>query len=56
MKTGTGVSSATTFLKQREEDWQQMLAQANLPHQKLKKIKSSLSYKINKEIDRKYKY
>ena len=25
-KTGTDVSSATIFLKQKEEDWQQMLA------------------------------
>ena len=26
-KTGTDVSSGTIFLKQKEEDWQQMLAQ-----------------------------
>ena len=35
--TGTGISSATIFLKQKEEHWQQMLAQGHLLYQQQKK-------------------
>ena len=34
MKTGTDDSSGTIFLKQKEEDWQQMLAQGQSSSQK----------------------
>ena len=35
-KTGTDVSSATIFLKQKEKDWQQMLAQGQSSSQEKK--------------------
>ena len=46
-KTGTDVSSAIIFLTQKEEDWQEMLAQANLPHKKERKKESYKAQIIN---------
>ena len=40
-KIGTDVSSATIFRKQKEEDWQQMVAQGQSSSQKKRKKESS---------------
>ena len=43
---GTDVSSATTFLKQKEEDWQQMLAQGQSPSPKRKEEEINTKWEI----------
>ena len=40
-KSATDVSSETTFLKQKEEDWQQMLAQGQSSSPKIKRKKKN---------------
>ena len=45
-KIGTDVSSATVLLKQKEEDWQHMLAEGQSSSQKNKRILMKISEKI----------
>ena len=49
-KTDTNVSSGTIFLKQKEEDWQQMLAQGQSSSQKKKQTNEDAAVAILGEV------